>query len=158
MKIHLCNRGLRLCLWGYFEIGRCKICSAQEQFHSYQIYNRKAIFVHILRICSDSRPVYCAVWRLRIQCVDAATPLAGHVAWVTPWNDWCSVICTLVLCSSTSSSIWYCEKNNAIDVFSMSSCIGTSRLVHNGGYNQKLLQLFNSSSGNFVIGRLYLAN
>ena len=33
----------------------------------------------------------------------------------------------------------------AIDVFSMSSCIATSRLVHNGGYIQKLLQLFSPS-------------
>ena len=31
-----------------------------------------------------------------------------------------------------------------IDLFSMSSCIATKRLVHNGGYIQKPLQLFNS--------------
>ena len=34
---------------------------------------------------------------------------------------------------------------NFVDMFSMSSWIATSRLVHNGRYIQKLLQLFNSS-------------
>ena len=31
-----------------------------------------------------------------------------------------------------------------IDLFSMLSCIAKSRLVHNGGYTKKLLQLFDS--------------
>ena len=31
-----------------------------------------------------------------------------------------------------------------IDVFLMSSCIATDRLVYNGGYIQKLIHLFNS--------------
>ena len=41
------------------------------------------------------------------------------------------------------------------DVFSMSSFIATSRLVHNGGYIQKLLQLFHSPEI-LWFGRLYL--
>ena len=32
----------------------------------------------------------------------------------------------------------------SLDVFSMSSCMATSRLVHNGGYIQTQLQLLNS--------------
>ena len=35
--------------------------------------------------------------------------------------------------------------NSHINVFSMSSCMATSILVYNGGWVQKLLQLFNSS-------------
>ena len=42
-----------------------------------------------------------------------------------------------------------------IDLFSISSYIATSRLVHNGGYLQKLLQLLNSPE--FFSERLYLA-
>ena len=37
----------------------------------------------------------------------------------------------------------------------MSSCTATSRLVHNGGYLQKLLQLFNSPEI-LLFGGLYL--
>ena len=36
------------------------------------------------------------------------------------------------------------SENLSIDAVSMSSCIATSRLVHNGRYVQKLLQLVNS--------------
>ena len=36
-----------------------------------------------------------------------------------------------------------CEGFCCAAVFTMSSCIPTSRLIHNGGYIQKLLQLFN---------------
>ena len=39
----------------------------------------------------------------------------------------------------------------------MSSCIATSRLVHNGGYIRKLLQL-SSSPEILIFGRLYLVN
>ena len=40
-------------------------------------------------------------------------------------------------------------------MFSMSSCIATSRMVHNGGYIQKQLQLFNSPEV-LWFGRLYI--
>ena len=42
-----------------------------------------------------------------------------------------------------------------VDVFSILSCIATIRLVHNGGYIQKRLELF-SSPEILLFGRLYL--
>ena len=41
-----------------------------------------------------------------------------------------------------------------VDVFSMSSCTATSKLIHNGVYIQKLLQLSNSPAI-LRFGRLY---
>ena len=45
--------------------------------------------------------------------------------------------------------------SHCIVVFSMSSFVAVSRLVHNGGYIQKLSQLFNSPKI-LLFGRLYL--
>ena len=55
-----------------------------------------------------------------------------------------SVASLLKIHQSYPSDIEVMVSCNTIDVFSMSSCIATSRLVRDGGYVQKLLQLSNS--------------
>ena len=61
----------------------------------------------------------------------------------------------MLICDSFYCQVLKFYLKSIIDAFSMSSSRATGRLVHNGGYMQKLLQFFNSREI-LCFGRLYL--